>query len=352
MIIDSHLPASSDRGEKIFRLSTVLARHNAEAVRLTSAASLAWLLDGARTAIPTGGPPVFSARVDRDGTVVVRAPKNEAFRLAEEELSACRIDVVDWHAPFDEVAGDEIAESRIDIELRAARAQLLPVERDRYRTLGQDAATAMTQALLTARPAHSEHALAAAVASAMYERAIEPAVVLVAGESRSGVQHPLPTAAPLGRRAMAVATARRHGLHLSLSRWVGVGGTAPDAAIYEVEADAWEASRPGRRLGDVLTDIGISYARNGMDPDGASGWRLHHQGGPTGYAGRDPKATPSSADIVVNGGAFAWNPWVPGAKVEDTVVIDGGHVDILSTDPAWPTIAVRGRHRPAMLDLS
>lgn len=352
MTLDAQLPVSSDRPEKIRRVARILEAADADAVRLTSSAALAWLLDGARTTIPIGAPAVFSARVDRAGEIVVTGPRNEADRLAAEELGGCSIDVVDWFAPITTPRPDEIAEHAIAAELRAARASLLPAERERYRALGLDAARAMTAALRGARPDMTEHALAGRVAGALYERGIEPDVVLVAGASRGDVQHPLPTAAPLGRRAMAVATAVRDGLHLSLTRWADFDGRPLARAIYDVEADAWSATRPGRSLSEVIADIGSAYAAHGLD-DGSTGWRMHHQGGPAGYAGRDPKALPDSPEIVAAGQPFAWNPWTPGAKVEDTIVVDGpGECEVLSTDPEWPTIDVRGRRRPDVLDLS
>jgi hypothetical protein len=52
---------------------------------------------------------------------------------------------------------------------------------------------------------------------------------------------------------------------------------------------------------------------------------------------------------VVAGQAFAWNPSVAGAKLEDTVIIDGDGIEIVTVDPDWPTIDVRGLPRPLAL---
>src|SRR5258705_456881 len=48
--------------------------------------------------------------------------------------------------------------------------------------------------------------------------------------------------------------------------------------------------------------------------------------------------------------AFAWNPSAPGVKVEDTVVVGRDGVEVLSRDPAWPTVEAAGRIRPAILE--
>jgi hypothetical protein len=69
------------------------------------------------------------------------------------------------------------------------------------------------------------------------------------------------------------------------------------------------ATRPRRRLGEVLGDGAAAYATHGF---AAEEWTRHHQGGPTGYVGRDPVATPGSSVQVVEDQAFAWNPSLPG----------------------------------------
>lgn len=344
---------TDDRPHKLRRVLAILEEKDADSLALTQPENLAWYFDGARTGVPYGGAAVFSAVIRRDGSAVVIAPENEADRLGAEEIGGADIRRVPWYA---DLAATDAALRDTDVaaELRRARASLLPVERERYRALGRDAASAMTRVLQSARPGLSEHALAAALARAVIDTGAAPSVILVAGQSRGGIPHPLPTAATLGDRAMAVVTARRHGLHVSLTRWVRFRGqdTTAEAAIREVEADAFAATRPGRALGDVLTDIAASYTRHGFGSTARPAWLEHHQGGPTGYLGRDPKAGPTSDVIVASGGAYAWNPWAPHAKVEDTVIIGDDAVDVLSVDPAWPTVDVRGIRRPLTLDLT
>ena len=63
---------------------------------------------------------------------------------------------------------------------------------------------------------------------------------------------------------------------------------------------------------------------------------LHHQGGSTGYAGRDARVTDQTPGVVQPDQAFAWNPSITGTKVEDTVVAGDGGVEVLTADPQWP----------------
>lgn len=340
---------TSDRPAKLARLAEILDARGATRLVLTAPENLAWLFDGARVAVPTAGPAVFQAVVSRDGEVRVDAPVNEAERLRDEELSGVEVTAVPWHRPFPAVPG-ALVDTDLVVDLRAARAVLLPAERARYRALGREAAVAVTSVLAEARSDTTERALAADLARAVVGLGADPVVLLVGGESRRAVRHPLPTVAPLGRRAMVAVGAKRDGLVANLTRWVRFGPTpddALDAALLEVEADAYAATVPGRALDAVLADIAAAYPRHGFPADA---WQGHHQGGPTGYLGRDPKVTSGVTDVVVAGQAYAWNPSVPGGKVEDTVIVDVDGLEMLTVDPHWPTTTVRGIPRPLPLD--
>ena len=76
---------------------------------------------------------------------------------------------------------------------------------------------------------------------------------------------------------------------------------------------------------------------------------FHHQGGPCGYLSRDEIAGPRSRGVLQPRNAMAWNPSLPGAKIEDTVVLGDGGLEILTVDPRWPTFEVEGRARPDVL---
>ena len=317
---------------------------DAEGLVLESAAVVAWYLDGARTTVPIGGASVLVVLVARDGHEI-RCPVMELERLRREE-GVTEAVAVPWTEPLvpETWARDRaiLREHDLDAELRAARASLTPAEVERYRTLGRDAAVAMTRVASGLRPDDTERVAAGRLAEAVYAIGAEPVVLLVAGERRLPHRHPLPTTAPLGQRAMLVLGARRHGLIVNLTRWVG----RPDPAeqqLLAVEAAVLDATHAGTPLADVLVTLQRAYPANGFDGDE---WRNHHQGGPTGYLGRDPKVTPDTPGLVAEHQAFAWNPSAPGLKAEDTVLTTRGGVEILTHDPAWPTIAIAGRPRP------
>lgn len=345
------------------RLVRFLDEHDLDALVLRRPSSVAWAAEGARTHIDVSGEVgVAWLVVTPDGTRVVTS-RIEADRLAAEELKdpAYEWTVLDWvRDAADEVpAGDRVGvdgpmPGRRDVsaELEVARRSLLPEEVELYRGLGRDAAEALTATAAALGPGDSEWRWAARAAAEVTARRADPLVLLVAGAERlPKYRHPLPTAAPAGDLVMVVICARRHGLFANLTRFVASRSLSPEQAdtqqrMLAVEAAFLDATRPGRLVRDVLAAGIGAYGENGFDPEE---WRKHHQGGPTGYLSRDQLATPASAERIEDAQAFAWNPSVPGLKVEDTVLATATGGEVLTLDPAWPVQEVDGRPRPLVL---
>ena len=347
-------PSAADRAVKRRRLGDLLDRRGAASLVLRSHTALAWYLDGPRTHVSLAGDPVLAVVVTPTGDEL-HVFANEADRLFAEELgdtSGLAVTEVPWHEALAPSGIAELEEADVAVDLRAARASLLPAELARYRVLCREVAEVLTDAATGARPSDAERDVAARLASGLATRGIDPLVTLVAGRSRLAHRHPLPTAAPIGDRAMLVVCGRRHGLIANATRWVRFAPADPaeaDAArrILDVESAFLGATRPGATLGEVFAAGIAAYARNGFDPDE---WRRHHQGGAAGYAGRDPRAVPGTADLVRAGQPFAWNPTAPGAKVEDTVVVGERGIEVLTVDHRWPTTRVSGLDRPLELE--
>ena len=334
-----------DRIEKQERVSRV--RHGAGAsILMTSHEAVSWYLEGVRTHVSLAGPPVLAVRADSDGDTLFVAD-NEVDRLIAEELlpsDADRIVRVPWWTSPAAAAAERpgAPESEVAAELRAARARMLPAEVARYRSLGRDVACSVTDSLAVGvGPQWSERDAASAVAAGLVTRGIDPLVVLVTGASRVAYRHPLPTEALLGERAMIVVCGRRDGLIANATRWIGAG--VDDEPILAVERAFLDASAPGARLDEAFAAGCSAYERAGFDP---GEWRRHHQGGPAGYAGRDPRATSSTRDLLVENQAFAWNPSAPGVKVEDTMLRGVEGWEVLTVDDRWPSIEFEGMRRP------
>ncbi|MHC6593846.1 M24 family metallopeptidase [Arthrobacter sp. C152] len=354
-------PASpADRAVKRRRVLDILDAAGRDSVLLATHTALTWYLDGSRVHISLAGDPIAALLVDRNGDHLVTF-NNEAGRIAAEELPAgVTLHTVPWYGNLHQEAAAlgtgaqaPLPEAEVAAELRAARQQLLPAESARYARLCSELAEIMTDVLSATAPETTEFEVASAVAARVVAAGAEPLVLLCNGSSRSGFRHPLATHSPLGRRAMAVVCARRDGLVANITRWVRFdGGTAEEldaeARIAAVEADILDATVPGARLDGIFAGIKVSYQRHGF---GADQWEQHHQGGPAGYAGRDPRVTASVTDTVVQGQTFTWNPSGPGVKIEDTVQLTESGLQVLTVDPRWPTTTVNGLQRPVTLQL-
>ncbi len=240
-------------------------------------------------------------------------------------------------------------------ELILERLVMQPEERERYARLGREAAEAMTDALIACEPGWSEERLAGEGARALWSRGIHPTLILVAGEKRLPLhRHPVATRESLGGRAMMVFCARRHGLYANLTRFVAF--RAPSAEeeararlVAEFEDVAFRNSRPGAELEHVYRALVSAYSERGLKDQ----TEKQHFGGLTGYLSREAFARPVPAGEkdwpIWEGSALAWNPTLPGAKIEDTVLAGARGVEILTVDPRWPTLNLFGRARPDTL---
>lgn len=351
------------------KLTTVREHLRAAAltgVRLRGVDWFAWISAGGSSAVLLASEVgVAEVLVTADDAWVL-TDAIEAERLAHEELPPglpvwshpwahprLREEFVAQRCGAGPVASDRpVGDERpLPAGLLAARWTLRASELDRYRSLGRDAAAAITDALLAARPTWTGHALAGAAAEALWSRAIDPALVLVGDARRLPLyRHPTPRGEAIGARVMLVCCARRHGLYANLTRFLYFRTPDEDElrahrSVAEVEADALDATRPGATLGALYDAFVAAYARHGHPGAEAS----HHQGGPCGYLSREAIARPGDDTPLVAGGAVAWNPSLPGAKIEDTALVTGAGLEILTEDPAWPSVQVRGRRRPDLL---
>ena len=243
-----------------------------------------------------------------------------------------------------------VGEQGLPEALLRQRYCLMDSEIARYREVGLLAAQAMTEVMMAARPGWTEFELAGAGAEALWARGLHPALTLVANERRLPLyRHATPTRECLGRRAMLVFCARGYGLYANLTRFVHFAGApAQNAAqaLLEIEAAALDACRPGVPLSDIYAVLDQAYRRHGF----ADGIRRHHQGGICAYLSRELVATPATTEPLAARMAVAFNPSLPGIKLEDTFLIREDGLENLSFDPAWPTVTHERRQRALPLE--
>jgi Xaa-Pro aminopeptidase len=330
------------------------------ALVVSAAENVRWLLCGRGRPVDVGSSDYTI--VLRDGSAFALYADIEGSRVeSEERLGELGYEPVPfpWHEGRDvtvaRLAGEGVlSDGELERDLAPHRQALGEEEVERYRSAGADAATAFVEALGTLRPELTELEAAAQLVAAAERRDLVSRVNLVAGEERQPVhRHPLPTSAPLGRHALLAFTVERDGLHVSMTRIVSFG-PPPERlgelvrTSAEVDAAVISASRPGVTHGELFEVLADAYERAGFPQE----WRRHHQGGLTGYKGREVFAVPGEPTPLPPVGAVAWNPSLTGGgKSEDTVLVSPGEPEILTRTPVLPECEAAGMRRPAIVEL-
>ena len=312
-------------------------------------ADVRWLLCGR-------GRPIDAAAPSSPYTVVLDA---DSARVLYQDIERSRVEAEEgWEElgyapePYPWFEGHGLEQTPPVLE--ELRRELGGEELERYRAAGRDAADAMRATLEALAPELSEREAAAELARQARLRGFFPPVVLAGGEHRQPFhRHPLPTGAQLGRQGLLAITAEREGLHVSLTRLVSFGPPLEElarlvGACAEVDAAFLGASRPGAALGEVFAVGERAYAEQGFEGE----WRRHHQGGLTGYRGREVFGTPGEPAVIAAAGAVAWNPSIAGgAKSEDTALVTAEGVEVITRTPELGELETTGVARPAIVTL-
>jgi Xaa-Pro aminopeptidase len=359
------LPSAEELAEKHRRVGEFLRQHGLEGVLLATLGNFAWITGGRRNQVGATtevGPAAIL--VTRDAQYLV-TDEVEAPRLLQEELQGRDIGtlIYPWYQTDPAEAVRRRLPGRVAVdhtvpgldalppEFAELRWSLTQEEIARYRWLGEHAGLAMTLALFHLRPGLTEQQIAGMLAEMLISFGIQPTVLLVAADERMAqFRHPLSTERTVKQSAMLVVGARRWGLIASLTRLVHFG--EPDAelrrrhlAVAGVDAAFMRATQPGAVAGEIFKAGMAAYAAHGYPDE----WERLHQGGATGYAGREYRATPMTSHRVRNNQAFAWNPSIAGTKSEDTSLVTAAGIEVVTTTPDLPHIEVGGLVRPDIL---
>ncbi len=351
-MIEPVIDIRAETSERKQHLNTLLEKYQADCLILRRVSSFAWATAGLSSFVNTAATEgAASLAVTHDGAFLV-TNNIEAVRLqAEGNLGQQPWEMIisPWYNPLEGlmklisgkrlIADVPFAGSQdISGEISRLRANLSAAEGKRMRYLGHLCAEILSTAVLSIHPGMSEYELAAIVGAEAQKRAVQPIVNLVGCDERIyKFRHPLPTEKKMQRYALLVLSGRWRGLVCSISRLVHFGEIP--AGLREVIANtAWvnaqliAATRPGKTLGQILAQGQSAYSAYGYPGE----WQQHHQGGAVGYEPREYLATPSSTDLVTAGQAYAWNPTIAGAKMEDTILIGEEGNEILTQTPDWP----------------
>ncbi len=356
---------------KLSSVHDLLSENDLEALLIQRVSNFAWLTCGGASYINTADEAGVASLLitQHNRTLITNNIEAPRFRL-EEELEEQGWDFVisQWYEVGDavnELTGglrlgtDGLTPQGKDLsrELLRLRANLQPVEQERFRVLSRGCAQAMEAAIFSIKPGMTEFEIASILGGETQKREILPIVNLIATDERIfSFRHPLPTNKKLERYAMLVLCGRMKGLVASLTRLVHFGSIPEELrrkseALARVDAVFIETTRPGKSLAEIFSVAQAQYAVVGYPDE----WQLHHQGGPAGYAPREAIATGQEDWIVSTGQAFAWNPSITGTKSEDTILVHDVSFENMTEMDGWPEIEVEVGEkiitRPAILEI-
>ena len=354
---ESVLTRAQEFETKLHRLREFMDGHGYDAIALASQANFAWLTCGGDSHVAMATEVgVGRLLVTRDAVHLI-ANNIERPRLVAEELEGLPIQIHEhqWYEPEGRLEGDLLGGARVASDgawpsgaineaqaIARLRWALLPPEIERYRWVGACAAKALGETAHEIEPGMTEHEIAALLAGKLLAVGVIPAVLLVATDERCyRFRHPIPTEKRLDRHAMLVIGARRWGLGVSASRVVHFGPPEQELlrrheAVCRVDACLIASTVPGAKVGEIFANAIRAYQEVGYPDE----WHCHHQGGATGYAPRDYRASPTCTETVLENQAFAWNPTIAGTKSEDTIIACAGGPEVISAQPDWPMLEI------------
>ncbi len=287
---------------------------------------------------------------------------SEAPRMLDESLKGLgyTLKFYPWYEanPVKDVRGDlikEIARGKkigsdtpypetvlMDEQFQPLRYQLLPTEIKRYRWICEQTTEAVAQVCRRLMPGMSEFEIEAMTADEIRSRGIMPTVLLMGVDQRIyKYRHAIPFGDTLKEYAMVNVVAEKWGMPVAVTRFVHFG-PLPGELKSKLEKTAIvnaryeEATRPGVKCSAIWDDMKKWYAEAGYEGE----WENHHQGGAIGYNDREYVIYPGIDKVVHLNQAFAWNPTITGAKVEETILVHQDGIEVMTRAQDWPMINV------------
>jgi antitoxin VapB len=349
---------------KMRGLNKFLKIHQLDGILLTQVRNFYWITAGTANNQIVLNKDVGAASLllMKDGNKYVICNTIEAGRLMDEGLKdlGYQLRIYNWFEAnptkdvrgkiIKQIAGEGRIGSDIDFpgtvniagKFKQIRYSLTDTEIKRYRWLGEQVTEAVSDVCYALKPGMDEYQIESITASELRSRGILPTVLLIGVDERiHKYRHALPGGAKLKKYAMINVVAEKWGMPIAVTRFVHFGPLPEDLEL-KIKRTAWVnakyqgATVPGKSCAAIFDECRSLYAKVGVPEE----WRKHHQGGAIGYDDRDYVIYPGIEDVVQDKQAFAWNPTITGAKVEDTIIAFEDHIEVITQSGDWPMIIV------------
>jgi len=368
--------SAAERRQEVFekerRVLEWLRHEGLSAILLSAPPNFAWITGGGSRRLDPAAPFSAPLLIRDDGRKFIFDRGGQAERILAEEMQPLGYEVrrIPW---FDSQRNSEPAsatlksltegrpcasdEPRADArlagrEIAALRVPLTEWEVRKYRWLGRSCAGAVESVCRRIERWWTDQGVEAMLSADLLRRAIRPLAVHVEADTAI----PGTATRKIAGYALISVSASRWGLVVAMKRSLHFGPLPPDLAqrqeaAVRVAAGMWARTVPGATGGAILAGVVADYAGVGFPDE----WRRGAPGGMIGYVRQEWMATPGSQDQVREFEAFAWNAAIGDFAMEDTIMLDGDRLVILTEIPGWPVIESRVLGRiyrlPAILQI-
>jgi len=360
----SESEVNAEIAEKMGRVQQFLGAEGLDGILLTQVRNVYWITAGVANnqIVLNKDVGAVSLLIKKDGSKYLICNGSEAGRMMDESLGKLgyQLKMYNWYEanPVKDVRGDIIKELAgkgtigsdasypgtvlVADKFKNLRYSLTDGDIKRYRWVGKEVTAAVQEVCRKLQPGVDEFEIEAITATALRSRGILPTVLLMGVDDRiSKYRHALPGGAKLQKYAMVNVVAEKWGMPIAVTRFVHFGQLPQELEAKlqktaRVNAQYEAATVPGKSCAEIFEEAKTWYAEAGYPDE----WMKHHQGGAIGYDDRDYVIYPGIQEVVQDRQAFAWNPTITGAKIEDTIIAFKDRIEVVTRADEWPIIKV------------
>jgi Xaa-Pro aminopeptidase len=242
------------------------------------------------------------------------------------------------------LACDQPIDSCADVssEVSALRLPLRPQEIENLRKLGIRVARTVERAAREFHRGDTEAQIAGDVASRLIRHEVVPVQIQVWGDGRGqSVQNWRYGRETVDHDCTISVIARRHGLHVAVSRTVSFGipskelrWTFPDMLM--AHATALSGSRDQADVGKVWAEVQQACETLGESED----WLATDPGCVTGYELSEAPISPRSPLKLAAGMPVVWRSLIGAARAVDTVLVRETGSKVVTQTGEWPQLGI------------
>ncbi|MBN1675605.1 MAG: M24 family metallopeptidase [Kiritimatiellae bacterium] len=357
MIDKDNLPSQTepaDIAEKVKRVREFMASQRCDAVLIGRADNFAWLTCGGNNKVVKSWETGFGFLLITPDAVKLIAQVMDGPRIRDDELQGMAVEYVPlhWYEPSKEDTVAALTKGKKVLAdcpipgatvapglLYALHYPLTDKEIARLKWLGARSDAILRQVADSVTPGMREVEVANRLQAEYALSGIDGDVLLVGSDERTArYRHPNPSDKPVDKWLLLHPAVQKWGLHANVTRHVSFGEPAAEIrkkydTACRVHATALSMCEPGTRFSDILAAQKETYKACGFEEE----WRLHFQGGITGYLLADPTLCTAPQNEVRMNMAYDWFITVTGVKSEELSINTRAGVETPSLAGNWPT---------------